>query len=118
MNPSDDAATEVGDALRQCLTDEETVVESAPAGLDGALKNLDVDQVATQFLKVGLQVWYAYFRATSRNNCIGPLAAALSPSILDSIAQELSTTIPHQSVTDRINRSFKIARRGKIRTGE
>lgn len=118
MAPSDNAATKVRDALQQSLTDEETVVESAPAGLDAALKDLDVDQVAIRFLKLSLQVWYAYFRATSRNDCIGLLADALSPSTLDSIATDLSATVPHQSVTDRIKRSFKVARRGKDRTGK
>lgn len=118
---SADSAGVVKEALQQSLADAEITRDSAPAGLDTALRILDKDpssdQVAILFLKVGVKAWYAYFRATSRDTHVGSLAAQLPASTLRRIASDISTTVPHQSVTDRIKRTFEVARRGKSRTG-
>lgn len=119
---SADSASVVKEALQLSLAEAEITRESAPPGLDTALKDLNADpssdQVTILFLKTGVKVWYTYFRASSRDNRIGSSAATLPASTLHRIATDISTTVPHQSVTDRIKRTFEVSRRGKSRTGK
>lgn len=118
---SADPASLVKKALQMSLAEADATRDSAPAGLDTALRDLDsnpsANLVAVSFLKSGLKVWYAYFRAISRNSGLESLAAHLPPPTIARIAADISATVPHQSVADRIERTFTVSRRGKSRTG-
>ncbi|KAM4064264.1 hypothetical protein HRG_012655 [Hirsutella rhossiliensis] len=83
-------ASTVIEALRQCLTEEQTT-DKAPPGFDRALEALSPsDHTSRAFLDAGFGVWYAYFLATERNQFLKDSAAQLSPSNLRHVVAEVS----------------------------
>ncbi|KJZ68995.1 hypothetical protein HIM_11611 [Hirsutella minnesotensis 3608] len=121
LQDADDGAnltSTVVEALRQCLTEEQTT-DKAPPGFDRALEALSPsDHTSRAFLDAGFGVWYAYFLATERNQYLRSSVIQLSPSNLQRVVTEVSRSNTHDSVKRRIHniifRSDRSAKRCKL----
>lgn len=97
-------------------------VSTAPAGLDEALQELgSSDPISHVFEAQGFWSWLAYFFATKSASQSKDLSQALSnipPDILSGIARHVSQVEVELSLTQRIQHTLWLAKRGPQRRCE